>query len=81
MNGEEISLSILKWWEKNKRKYPWRESKDPYEILIAEFMLQRTKANQVFSVYSEFLQVFPTVESLSEGSEHQIALLIKKLKT
>jgi A/G-specific adenine glycosylase len=79
MNEEQISLSILKWWEKNKRKYPWRETKDPYEILIAEFMLQRTKANQVFSIYNEFLQMFPTIQSLSEGSEDQIALLIKRL--
>ena len=38
---------ILKWFEKNKRDYPWRETDDPFRLLIAEIMIRRTNADQV----------------------------------
>jgi len=56
----EIAKRLLSWWKMSKRDYPWRKETDPYKILIAEIMLQRTKANQVMPVYSSFLERFPT---------------------
>jgi A/G-specific adenine glycosylase len=63
---------LLKWYEKNGRSFPWREKRDPYQVLIAEIMLQRTKANQVVPVYLDFIREFPTIDSLRATSPRKI---------
>jgi len=37
---------LLRWYRENGRDFVWRRKSDPYQILIAEIMLQRTKASQ-----------------------------------
>jgi A/G-specific adenine glycosylase len=49
------------------RSFFWRKYQTPYKILIAEFMLQRTKADQVEPVYKKFLQQYPDINSLSKA--------------
>lgn len=51
---------LIRWFNKNKRDYPWRRTEDPFRILIAEMMLQRTKADQVQPVYLNFFSNFKT---------------------
>ncbi len=67
-----FSTLLLKWYEKNGRSFPWREKRDSYQILIAEIMLQRTKANQVLPVYLDFIREFPTIESLKTATVRKI---------
>ena len=47
---------IVDWYENNGRLYPWRETNDPFRVLIAELMLRRTKADQVKTVYEQFIK-------------------------
>jgi len=61
---KEIQLKILKWYKKYGRDFPWRHTKDPYRIMIAEFMLHRTRAEQVVPVYVDFIEKYPTMDSL-----------------
>lgn len=49
------------------RTFSWRKNLSPYKILIAELMLQRTKAEQVEPVYKKFLKQYPDVKSLSKA--------------
>jgi len=63
----EMGERILRWWYRSRRDYPWRRERDPYRILIAEIMLQRTKAEQVVPVYVEFISRYPTVQDLAEA--------------
>lgn len=71
---------LLKWFEKNQRDhYPWRHTRDPYRILIAETFLQRTRADQVLPVYKKFLQAFPDVENLATADEARIRELMYPL--
>lgn len=46
---------------------PWRQTKDPYRILVSEVMLQQTQVDRVIPKYDEFLKVFPTWGSLAEA--------------
>lgn len=64
--------AVLKWAKKNGRSYPWRDTMDPYGILIAEIMLRRTRANQVQQVYVEFMKRYPSIESLSKAESDEI---------
>lgn len=54
---------LLSWFRDNARSFPWRETTDPYEILVAELMLQRTQAAQVVESYVRFLRDYPTAAS------------------
>jgi len=62
-----IANIILDNWKNYQRHFFWRNTADPYEIMIAEFMLQRTKANQVESIYKNFLKQYPNVEKLAKA--------------
>ena len=54
----KFSESVLEWTKVGLRDFPWRRTNDPYNILIAEIMLQRTKANQVKPVFEHFIQKY-----------------------
>ena len=74
-----IARPLLEWYEKNGRDYPWRRSRDSYKVLIAEIMLQRTKADQVLPVYLSFIRKFPTVQKLSRASLEEVRSYFDRL--
>lgn len=78
---ERIANKIIEWYEINGRKgFPWRRTENPYNILIAELMLQRTHAvEQVLPVYNDFLAKYPNVEKLSVASVEDIKTTINSL--
>lgn len=67
---------ILAWGAEYGRQFPWRETTDPYQVLIAEMMLRRTQARQVVPVYLAFLERFPIVEDLAASSEEEVTKLL-----
>ena len=60
-------------YTKLRRDFPWRHKITAYRIMIAEFMLQRTRADQVAPVYASFIREFPDVKRLSEASIEAIS--------
>lgn len=67
--------SIKDWYTKNGRTLPWRETHDPYRILVSEMMLQQTQVERVLPKYREWLEAFPDVESLAKASKKDVLLL------
>ncbi len=63
---------LLEWYERVGRKLPWRETDDPYAILVSEMMLQQTQVDRVLPKYREFLERFPTLEALAEASTAEV---------
>ncbi|MEL7663228.1 MAG: hypothetical protein AAGU10_03750 [Methanosarcina mazei] len=63
--------SLILWHKNNKRHFEWRSTKDPYKILVAEVMLQKTDASKVESVYSKFIKKYsdPYILANSDISE------------
>jgi A/G-specific adenine glycosylase len=74
-----LAERLLQWWIKNRRDFPWRVSNDPYEILIAEIMLQRTRAEQVVPIYECFIKKFPTIQRLNRATSPQIKRYFERL--
>jgi len=70
--AKKVTSLLLEWFRKHGRDYPWRKEKNPYRILIAEIMLQRTKADQVVPVYKLFLARFPNIRVLAQASYEEI---------
>lgn len=63
-----FQTNLLSWHEKNTRSFPWRNTHDPYHILVSEFMLQQTQTRRVIPKYETFILTFPTIDSLSHSS-------------
>jgi len=64
---ETIRNNLLGWGKTNLRIFPWRNTNDPYKILIAEVMLHRTKAAQVEEIYESFILKYPDFESIAKA--------------
>lgn len=57
--------AVLEYYRLNSRPMPWRETRDPYAILISEVMLQQTQVARVRVKYDEFLSAFPGLGDLA----------------
>lgn len=51
---------------------PWRKTKDPYRIWVAEIILQQTRVEQGLPYWERFMEVFPTIAELATSSEEQV---------
>jgi A/G-specific adenine glycosylase len=56
---------LLRWFKENGRDLPWRQTRDPYKILVSEVMLQQTQVDRVQGYYRRFLKEYPTVQDLA----------------
>ena len=74
-----IRHKLFLWHKKNHRDFPWRHTKDPYRIMIAEFMLHRTKAEQVVPVYLEFIEKYSDIETLAKANLEDIKKVTEHL--
>jgi A/G-specific adenine glycosylase len=68
MTIPQFQKIILKYYRENKRVLPWRNTHDPYRILVSEVMLQQTQVSRVKIKYQSFLKKFPTVQALAKAS-------------
>jgi A/G-specific adenine glycosylase len=59
---------IYRYYERHGRSFPWRETTDPYSILVSEVMLQQTQTSRAVPKYRAFLDRFPDVEALASAS-------------
>ena len=62
-----FTRKLLAWYKRNARVLPWRETRNPYAILVSEFMLQQTQVSRVLDYYPRFLKRFPTIASLARA--------------
>ena len=70
---------LLKWGKKNERRFAWRQENDPFHILVAEIMLQRTGARQVEPVYAEFVARYPSVHDLANAPFEDVLRYLRPL--
>jgi len=70
---------LLDWHKQNSREFPWRETADPYKILVSEILLQKTKAENVVSVYNKFTKKYPNANKLVAASFNELKSETEKL--
>ncbi len=66
---KQVQQKILDWYKKNKRELPWRNTTDPYQILISEVMLQQTQVDRVIPYYLRFLKKYPKIQDLAKSEK------------
>jgi A/G-specific adenine glycosylase len=65
MKLELLHSELLAWFDAHKRDLPWRKTKDPYQILLSEVLLQQTQVSRGMVFFERFLTAFPTVQDLA----------------
>jgi A/G-specific adenine glycosylase len=58
---------LLGWYRTYGRDLPWRNTDDPYHILVSEIMLQQTQVDRVLPKYQEWLVKYPTLQALADA--------------
>ena len=59
---------LLPWFAREGRTFPWREpGATPYEVVVAEMLLQRTTASAVARVYNAFVERYPSWDALAHA--------------
>ena len=56
---------LLNWSKKNRREYAWRDSNDPWKILLLEIIAQQTQLDRANNYYEKFIKKFPTPKEMS----------------
>lgn len=69
---KNISRSVIAWYLKHHRTLPFRNTQDPYSILVSEIMLQQTQVATVIPYYEKFVEQYPTVGTLAEAAEQDV---------
>jgi A/G-specific adenine glycosylase len=64
-NKVKFRRALLAWFAERGRDLPWRRTDDPYHILVSEMMLQQTQVDRVTPKYAEWLERYPTLETLA----------------
>ena len=64
--------TIYDYYRSHKRSFPWRDTKNPYHILVSEIMLQQTQTDRVIKKYREFIAAFPDFAALARANLSEI---------
>jgi A/G-specific adenine glycosylase len=64
----DARAAILAWYDADGRSLAFRETRDPYAILVSEVMAQQTQVSRVVEAWTRFLAQFPTVEDLADAT-------------
>jgi A/G-specific adenine glycosylase len=63
---------VLDWFARAGRGLPWRATRDPYRVLVAEMLAQQTQAARAAAAWPRFLERFPDVESLAAATPAEV---------
>ncbi len=76
---EKVKKGVLSWSTVNGRDFPWRQTRDPYHLMVAEILLRRTQATRVVQPYLELANRFPDVASLASANPTELRVVFRPL--
>jgi A/G-specific adenine glycosylase len=69
----EFAQRVVAWQRSHGRsELPWQNTRDPYRVWLSEVMLQQTQVSTVLGYFARFLERFPTVRALADGTEDEV---------
>jgi A/G-specific adenine glycosylase len=75
INFKLFQQQLLKWYDLNLRKLPFRTNPTPYRVWISEIMLQQTRVDTVLPYFERFIQKVPNIQALAEISDDKLLKL------
>src|SRR5262245_29627903 len=74
-----VRRMLLRWFDEHGRTFPWRMGVGLYRQVIAEILLQRTRAETVAAFFDAFIERFPSWEAVAEASVDEIGEFLKPI--
>jgi len=71
-DSSSFRQALLCWYRSHGRDLPWRHTRDPYAVLVSEFMLQQTQVETVLPYYLRWMRLFPDFVTLAAASEQEV---------
>jgi len=71
-SAPEFRRRLLRWFRRHGRDLPWRRTRDPYHVMVSEFMLQQTQVSRVEAYYHRFLERYPSIEALAAAPTRMV---------
>jgi len=71
-DASAVRSALVEWYEDDHRSFPWRETTDPYRILVSEVMSQQTQLSRVEAAYRDFLEEWPDVGALAAADRSAV---------
>ncbi len=65
---EKLKIDLINWYKKNKRDFSWRNTTDPWQILLIETLSQQTQLERANLYFEKFLIEFPSPKSMANSS-------------
>ncbi len=75
LSSSSFRDDLLAWHDKHSRAFPWRHGKSPWNVLLAEMCLHRTRADQVAAIYDRLIEIAPNPRALVGNADDVRALL------
>ncbi|MDX1447692.1 MAG: A/G-specific adenine glycosylase [Acidimicrobiia bacterium] len=72
MTASGRNAALLDWYDENGRDLPWRRTRDRWQILIAEVMLQQTQVSRVVPVFERFVARYPNPQAFAVASPEEV---------
>lgn len=72
-----VRRALLRWFDEYGRDFPWRSGAGLYRQVIAELLLQRTRAETVAAFFDAFIERFPSWQAMAEASLEDIGQFLK----
>ena len=68
VHSANVTQELMQWGMPQLRDLPWRETQDPWHVLVSEVMLQQTNVPRVLPKFARFVDLFPTPRACAEAS-------------
>jgi A/G-specific adenine glycosylase len=75
LDGVDVTAvreALVGWYREDHRQFPWRETTDPYAVLVSEVMSQQTQLGRVVDAWEAFLERWPTVGELAAADRSEV---------
>ncbi|GAB3691024.1 A/G-specific adenine glycosylase [Salinarchaeum chitinilyticum] len=69
---DAVQDALLSWYREDHRSFPWRETTDPYAILVSEVMSQQTQLSRVETAWAAFLDRWPDPAALADADRADV---------
>ena len=69
---KRFQQKVFSFYKRYGRELPWRNTTDPYQILVSELMLQQTQVPRVVPYYEQWIARWPTLDALASASRADI---------
>ena len=67
MLSQQDQQALLAWYDEHQRALPWRQSNDPWAILLSEILLQQTQVSRGLVYWKRMVETFPTIATMAQA--------------